>query len=84
MPIEKRRKARSHREAGQSRVDTVYRLLTLPPKAFLAAHGARKAAGARIEAREGLRVGIWESEGGSLPPEVAAVHPHAGTIADLS
>ena len=82
MPIETRRKARAQREAGQSRVDTIYRLLTLPPKAFLAAHGARKAAGARIEAREGLRVGIWESEGGALPPDAPAVHPHARTIAD--
>jgi len=68
MPTERRRKARSHREAGQSRVDAVYRLLTLPPKAFLISHVARKAAGARIEAREALRVGVWESEGGSLPP----------------
>jgi len=69
MPIETRRKARSHREAGQSRVDTIYRLLTMPPKAFLTAHVARTAAGARIEAREALRVGIWESEGGALPAD---------------
>ena len=65
-----RRDARSIREAGQRRFNTTYRLITMPPAAFLGARRARAAAGARIEAREALRVGVWESEGGALPQVV--------------
>ncbi|QJR11950.1 hypothetical protein DSM104443_03033 [Usitatibacter rugosus] len=60
------RNARSIREAGQRYFNTVYRQVTGPPPAFLGARLAREAAAARITARETLRVGVWESEGGAL------------------